>query len=155
MYRSARNNSDGFSLVELLVGAGIIVSIAAMTTYGLNAYRSKQALDNADTSLVSILQEARSRTLAGINAQQYGVHLSAGKAELFSGSYYVAPSVVTSVSFDQGVTLSTISLSSGLSDIVFTRGTGETPSYGTLILTNASGKGTKTVTVSESGLVSD
>ena len=149
------SNNEGFTLVEVLVSASIVVVIAGMALYSFSAYRQRAAFDNADTDLVSLIQEARSKTLDGATQLQYGVHVASNGATLFSGTSYSGGSnAITSVSFDPSVTLSNINLAGGTQDIVFTRSTGETNGYGTLMLTNTSGK-QATITVQETGLVSD
>ena len=149
------SKKNGFTLLEVLVCAGMIVVIASVSLYSYDGYRRTQAFSNAQTELVGLIRQAQSKTLAGDTQLQYGVHLTSSGAALFSGNTYGgASSTITTVSFDPSVTLSNISLSSGTSDIVFLRGTGEAASYGTLVLTNNSGK-TNTIVVQETGTVSD
>jgi Tfp pilus assembly protein FimT len=152
--RTRISTTTGISLVELLVGIAIISGISTMAFYSLPAYREKQALDNADTEVVSLLQDARTKTISGEGAQAYGVHIESDKAVLFASAYSSSAGIST-VNFDAGLTVKTISLSTGGGDILFRRGTGETSSYGTLILSNSSGSRTRTISIAPSGLVSD
>ncbi len=141
--------------MEVLVCAAIIVTIAGVSLYSYSGFREKQAFTNADNDLVALIKQAQSKTLAGDTQLQYGVHLTSSAAVLFSGSTYGGSSgAIDTVTFDPSVKLSEISLSSGTPDIVFLRGTGEASSYGTLVLTNTSGR-TDTIIVQETGAVSD
>ena len=144
------------TLIEVVVCAAIVVVIAGIALYNFSGYRQRQATDNADTELVALLQEARSRTVAGDSQSQFGVHLSAAGATLFSGNTYGGSSnTVSSISFDPSVSLSFVSLNTQDDDVVFDRGTGETDGYGTLTLTNSAAHLSRTITVQETGLVSD
>lgn len=148
------SKNSGFSLVEILVGIAIIAGISTMTFYSLPAYRDKQALENASTEILSLLHDARVKTMTGEDAQAYGVHFEQKKAVLFATSYTPDTSIST-VAFDADITLSATSLSTGGSDVLFRRGTGETSSYGTLTVSNSSGSRTRTISIAQSGFASE
>ena len=153
--RATNSKNAGFTLIEVLLTSSIIVIIAGISIYSFSSYQQKESLDGADTDLVSLIKEAQSKTVSEETSLQYGVHVTSTGAVLFSGSTYGgSASSIETITFPPSVTLSTINLATRASDIVFTRSTGETNAYGTLVLTNTSGK-QATITVQETGLVSD
>ena len=150
------NREKGFTLIELLLVIVIISIVATIVVYNLPSERATQALSNNEDDVVSLLNEARSRTLSGDGALQYGVHLEANRAVLFPGTTFVdGASSTKEVDFDSQVSLSNISLAGTTSNVVFQKISGATDEYGTLVLSNSdTTPRTKTITISKTGLVS-
>ncbi len=150
------SSSAGFALLQMIIVVVIIAVISTVVVYNLSAYRTSQALKNAEDDIASLLGQARAQTLSSQNSSQYGVHLQSTKAALFTGAAYSSgASTNKEIIFDTAVTLASISLSGGGADVVFNRLTGETSQYGTATvqLVSDSTK-TKTITISKTGLIS-
>lgn len=80
----------GFSLVEFLVAMGIMVLILSFGLFfSLDSYREYSFRAERDLA-VSVLQKARSKSVANVNQQPHGVHVDAagGKYVIFQGSIY-------------------------------------------------------------------
>ena len=150
------HTQKGFTLIELLIVIIILVIAATIVSFNFSAHKTTQALNNGEDETVSLLNEARSRTLAAENNIQYGVHFSSSKAILFSGTTFIDGAAGNKeVDFDSTITMSSILLAGGGSDVVFQKMTGETSAYGTLILQKtATTLGQKTITITKPGLVS-
>ncbi len=144
------------TLIEVLTVLAITAILSAIVALSFSNFRKGQGLPNAVDEVMSLLNEAHSRTLSGENALQYGVHLQSDKAVLFVGtSYSSSASTNRPVSFISGITIASISLNGGGSDVVFNKLTGETSQYGTFIVKDSSTTvGQKTVTIVKTGLVS-
>ena len=148
-------NEFGFTLIELLVIIALIVTTCTIVFYNYSAHRNTQALNNGEDEIISLLNEARSRTLSGENNAQYGVHFQTNKVILFSGTTFATAGTSTSVvDLDATVHISSMGLTGGVSDVVFKKVTGNTDAYGTLVITGASAPLQKTITITKNGFVS-
>lgn len=123
-----------------------------MTTFV--AFRKNAALNKDTETVIETLRQARSETLSSQNASQYGVHISATKITVFTGSTY-SPSDSTNRDFllSPMDTIVTIDLVGGGSDVIFNRLTGETSQSGTVVISSPTTSKTKTVTIYKTGLV--
>ncbi|MEI6316105.1 MAG: prepilin-type N-terminal cleavage/methylation domain-containing protein [bacterium] len=150
-----RKNESGFTLMEMMIIIFLIVVTCTIVFYNYSAHRNNQALNNGEDEIISILNEARSRTLSGENNAQYGVHFQTNKAVLFSGATFATAGTSTSeINLDTTVQISGMGLAGGVSDIVFKKVTGNTDAYGTLTLTSAPTSLQKTITITKNGFVS-
>ena len=143
-------------MVEVLIVIAILAIIATAIIGPFASFRNAQAIKNTNESIIALLNQARVKTLSSENLLQYGVHLQADKAILFSGtSYDVDASISEVVVSDSKISINDISLAGGGYDVVFERLTGATDNYGTLVvtLTNTS-EGQKTITIAKTGVVS-
>lgn len=148
--------SRGFTLVELLITIAIILILAGLVVSNIGTFVQGQALNNGVDETIALINEARSRTLAGENGDEYGVHLQSDKAVLFVGpTYSSSASTNKVVTLDSSIVIGSISLGGGGSDVLFDRITGDTNNYGTYIVKKSSTTtGQKTITISKTGLVS-
>jgi type II secretory pathway pseudopilin PulG len=145
------NFQNGFTLIEALISITIIIVLVAVVSYGITAFKEGQALNNTVDEVTALLNQARSRTLAGDGGVAYGVRLESTKATLISNGTLISP-VIT---FSSGIVLNSISLTGGGSDVTFNKLTGDTNQYGTFIVKKASTTaGQKTVTITKTGAVS-
>lgn len=121
----------GFTLIELLVVGVIVILIAVFVVRGLSTYRNEQTLRTESLAIVSIINEARSKTLSSVDSSAYGVHLEDDGVTLFKGtSYDVNDSDNEEHILPNNLEIGDISINGG-SNIVFERLTGETSNYGT------------------------
>ncbi|MEI6022238.1 MAG: prepilin-type N-terminal cleavage/methylation domain-containing protein [bacterium] len=149
-----RKSQSGFTLVEILFVLGIIVILSSIFSLSFSSFRSSQVLKNNMDSALSLLYEARTDTISGLNGTTYGVNFETNQMTFFSGSSYAAgASGNRVVQYDTGVTMSAISLSDSGSQIIFNKITGVPNQYGTITLT-AQGGSTKIITIGASGSVS-
>jgi prepilin-type N-terminal cleavage/methylation domain-containing protein len=142
----------GLSIIELLIVVAIIGVLIAVISYPFGTFRNKQALDNSANTVVSILQEARARTLGGVNDTNYSVRFETNRIVLFVGSAYNASATTNEAySYESPVTLSSTSLAGGATAVTFDRLKGTTSQSGTVTLSN--GTKTSVITVSASGSI--
>lgn len=148
------NKSFGFSAAELLVVLSIITVLSLVIITSFVTFRKNQALVFDTDTVVGVLRQARNQTLSSKNSTNYGVHFTAPKVTIFTGSTYNSNAadnqdfVLSSTD-----TILTISLNGGGSDVVFSRLSGETSQYGTVVVSSPGVSETKTVTIYKTGLV--
>ncbi len=144
---------QGISAIEILIVILIISIITAITVPSLISFRKNQSIQNTTNSIVSLLQEARTKTLASYNNTFYSVYIDTDKAVLFTGGTYSSSEVTNKIIFyESPVVLQSVSLGGG-SQVSFDRLKGTTSQSGTIVVEIAGGD-SKTITVSLSGIVS-
>lgn len=142
----------GFTIIEFLVSIAIIGVVAVLSASGFNSFRESAQLNEAHTAILSILRDARSRTLSSQKNTQYGVHFETSQIVLFSGSSYNAGSASNELFvFSSSVRISSISLG-GSTDIVFARLTGSASVSGTITIESIFNQSKiKIITISSTG----
>lgn len=145
----------GLTLIEIVVVVTVLVVLLTAIVIPFKQMNDKQALSKDTSSLISIINQARSQTLASKDGVQHGVHLEATQVVLFSGSTYVSsdPNNVI-IPLHSLINISGMSLSGGATDIVFNRQTGTTAAFGTITLSLvASSTQAKVITINSTGIV--
>jgi prepilin-type N-terminal cleavage/methylation domain-containing protein len=151
MYRNTLNK--GFTMIELAIVFIVLAIIFAVIAPNLSASRDRQVLKSSVSNILTALSKAKSQTLASLNSSSYGVHFESSQAVIFKGtSYSAGNSNNESVAITTPATISTISLTGGVSDIYFTRLTGAPSATGSVTVTN--GTETKVITISATGAAS-
>ena len=149
-----RYNMKGFTVIEIAIVIVILAVLAAMAVVSFSGFRQNQILNSDANKVVSIINEARSKTLSSQNFSQYGVHFEAAKIVLFKGvSYSVSGSDNATTTLSNILEISGISLAGGGSDVVFQKITGKTDNYGAITIrvkTNTSK--TKTINIRSTGI---
>lgn len=149
-------STSGFTLMEILVAISILAMIALIVFPSISSFRKNQALKNAIEETVSLLERARSKTLASENDRAYGVLIDT-TAKTISLFRIVSGSNVTeeTVSLDTSLSISHLLNPgpSGSPDISFARLSGEASRTGTVTFTNGDGV-VRTITITKIGNVS-
>ncbi len=148
--------NKGISIIEVLVVIAILVGIIAVVTPSLSAFRNQQLLTNTAEDIVSLLNQARTRTLSSENSTYYSVHFETGRAVLFTGNTFSSgASTNISISANTLVMISGINLTGGGANVTFTRLTGDTAQDGTIVVSLVSDPSkTKTITINKTGIAS-
>lgn len=156
MFKFFIKNQEGRSLAEILIVAFIVIVLATFAVGSISSYRNGQALKDASDDVVSLLNRAHSNTLAGDSQLSWGVHFTSSNMTLFSGSSYTnGASGNTVITLSSVVTLSSISLNGGGSDVIYNRLYGDTSNYGTItVQLSSDSTKTRTVTITKPGVVS-
>ncbi|MEK7585743.1 MAG: hypothetical protein AAB477_00715 [Patescibacteria group bacterium] len=151
--------NGGVSLIEIVIAISIIALISVVVILNLSKFRDERTLDNMTQDVISVLNKAKSDTISSLNSNSYGVHFQTDKVVYFVGTTYNssdAGNIVTNL--DSSVTIPVsggINLNGGGSDVTFTRLTGDTTKYGTIIIRLTSdATRQKTVTISQTGVIS-
>lgn len=144
----------GASVIEILVVLLVLGLLIAITVPSFISFRKNQSIQNTTNSIVSLLQEARTKTLASYNSTFYSVYFDTNSATLFTGGTYSSSDPTNKVVlYDSPVVLQSITVSGGGSNISFDRLKGTTSQSGTIVV-GIPGGNTKTISVSSSGIVS-
>ncbi len=153
------HNNKGVTVLEILVVITIIAIITAVVLPSLSKFRKEQTLNNSTSDIISLLNKARNDTISSLNSTSYGVHFETSRAVYFVGSVFDTNASTNSVVLIDGSASipasGGISLNGGGSDVLFTRLTGQTTNYGTIIIRLTSdATRQKTITISKTGAIS-
>lgn len=122
-------------LLELLLSIVVLGLLAVISVRSFSAYRANQEMLFAVDLVSSAFGTARTQTIAGKAASQYGVHVGNTEVVLFRGTTYATSSMSNATStFPSSVSVFGRSLSGGGADVVFKRLTGTTDQPGTVTL---------------------
>jgi prepilin-type N-terminal cleavage/methylation domain-containing protein len=125
--------SRGFTLIEILVVLSVLVLITGLTLFSFRDLNRSQALDKNAMSLVSLLEEARSLTLASKDDSEYGVYFGPEEVVLFKGEDFNSGEAVRTFSLHSIVEMSDV-LGGSSDQVVFERLTGKASASGTVTL---------------------
>ena len=139
-------SNSGFSLLEILVVMSVVSMLVAGSLATFHAMKSRGALNDARSTTVRMMEEARTRAMTGYGTGNHGVYVKEGSIIIFEGSEYVE-GAGTEISFSGGIT--TDQTGAG---IVFSRLTGLPSATITVILSSYEGE-QKSVTVTDDGAV--
>ena len=146
---SVVHSQRGLTLIEILLALAIVGIVSAVGMSALSNANKNQALTLESEKVLSLLSRARSETLAAKDSSAFGVHFETSKAVLFKGPTYGAGASGNDIqALSDLVTISSISLSGGTSDVVFQKLTGAASASGTIrlsLLSNASASTTITI----------
>lgn len=124
----------GLTFIEIVIATAIILVITTFTLVTLNTFRENQSLKNAVNETVSLINQARSKTLSSQDFSQFGVHFESSRAVLFKGITFSEPNADNIVfSLPASIEISGISLNGGGVDLVFQKLTGKTNEFGTIV----------------------
>lgn len=142
-----RSNRSGLTLVELtIVFAMIMLLLVATAPIGANVYRA-QRIDSTVDNISTTLRNAHHRASAQKNDMAAGVYFDIDTYTLFQGSSYAG----RSVSYDEVTDLPNGITTSGITEVVFSKFSGE-PSV-TGILTVSDGTDDYTVSINAQGKI--
>jgi len=119
--------SRGFTALEILVVIAILGILLSVIMPSFMNFRRSSLLNTDTMNLITLINRARLLSVSSKDDDQYGIHLESSKAVLFKGATYSAGSTTNEThTFSTGLTLSSITVSTGGSDVLFEKVTGAT-----------------------------
>lgn len=145
--------NKGITVVELLIVLSIMALLIAIALPRFSDMRNIETLKSATEDVLSVIDKARSQTLASVDSSEYGVHFETNNVIIFKGTTYSAGATDNEViSIFSPATITNISLTGGVSDVYFNRLTGDPSATGSVTVSN--GSSTKIITISATGIAS-
>lgn len=143
----------GITIVEIILSISIIVLLISVILPRFSDMRNYETLKSATEDVLSVVDKARSQTLASVNSSEYGVHFETNNVIIFKGKTYSSSATDNeTIPILSPTSITTISLTGGVSDIYFNRLTGSPSASGSVVLSN--GSFTRTITISATGVAS-
>ena len=143
------NSLKGFTLLEVLLSLAILALLAGLSAPVYLNLQSRNDLAVATTTLAQTLRRAQTLAMAVASDSTWGVKVQTGNFTLFKGLGYSA----RDPSFDEIFDLPSNLISSGPSEIIFSKFTGEPQTTGNITLTNVNNEN-RTLSVSPKGMIS-
>ncbi len=136
----------GFTLIEMLLVMALMGIILALTTPIYSLFQTKNDLDLATESIKTALYRAQtlSRNMTGDGT--WGVYIQNEDIILFKGTSYS----LSDPNFDEITKMSTRVVTSGTTEIIFNKLTGEPQNIANIEL--SIDNETKTITINEKGV---
>jgi len=126
----------GFSIIELLIVVSVAVIIFILATSTFSTFNKNRALSGSVENVVSVLETARSRTLASKDDYVYGVHFETDRVILFRDNTYDSGTTTNETTLlSTFTTITDISLLGGGDDVIFQKITGKVAEDGTITIT--------------------
>ena len=145
----------GLTNLELIIAIGILILISAISFTVFTNFRQNSQLVSSHSTIVGMLDEARSKTLSSEGRQEHGVHFESSQVIMFEGTTYISSDPNNEIyTLPNLVTINNINLIGGVSDLYFERLTGFASASGTVIVelkNNASEN--KIINISSSGAI--
>jgi type II secretory pathway pseudopilin PulG len=139
---------EGFTLIEIILSFTLISILVAI---GMPIYQNFQTRNDLDVTAVEIVQTARRAQVlaqASDGDSSWGIFFPTETTlTLFKG----VSSTTRDASFDENFEIAPSVNITGLSQIVFTKFSGETPDIGSITLTSPTNE-TRTITINKKGV---
>ncbi|PJC65463.1 MAG: hypothetical protein CO020_00525 [Candidatus Colwellbacteria bacterium CG_4_9_14_0_2_um_filter_50_12] len=130
----------GFTLLEIIIVVALFAILAALGLFiGLDLYRG-YALASERSTVVNILEKARSQSVNNINQTPHGVHFTGSAYVIFQGASYAS----RDQSYDEVITSAPGVTAGGVTETVFTQLEGSANPTGEVTVSN----GLKSMTIS-------
>lgn len=148
----------GYTLIEVLVVVVILGILLALAVTSFPSLFDRRSLEGLEQQTISLLEEARARTLSSHEASAgsgegsaYGVYFDTtnNELELFSGTSYETANAVKVVAFGENFLFS---IDFG-DQVSFERLTGRARQTGTITITEQSSGNTEEITIDSSGRI--
>ncbi len=132
----SKKNFKAYTLLELLVAMGVFTFLSlVLIPFTVNTLKSNSSRSVA-TDLSSILYSYQQEAYAGKDNKSYGFALNTNNYVLFVGTSLAAAESSDTTSLLPGVTISSMSLSGGGNQIVFSPGSVKPSKSGTIRITD-------------------
>jgi Tfp pilus assembly protein FimT len=144
----------GVTILELVVVISIITLVASVVFVSFSRFRNNTLLNVEIENITSLISQARGDTLSSKNDSQYGVHFESARAVLFKGATFSEPSADNiQITLDSTLSISSITLNGGGSNVLFTRLNGTTDQYGTIVVRSSDASvASTTITIYKTGV---
>jgi len=149
--------TKAFMLIELLVVIGVSLVLLGISAGAYTALNRGSSIDTEARKLESVLNLARNRTIASEGGQSFGVHMDTSGDEyiIFPGSSYIVSNPENKkFEMPSQVSINSVALNGGGSDIVFDRLSGTTSQFGSIAVQDVGDSSRiMTLCIEESGAI--
>jgi type II secretory pathway pseudopilin PulG len=146
-------DKKGITVLELMAVVVILTIFISIALPQFSKMRENQIIKSATEDVISVINKAKSETLASVDSSEYGIHFQADKIIIFKGKVYSAIDPNNeSTDISSPASISGINLTGGVYNLYFNRLSGVPSVSGTVTVSTPSLS--KVVQISNIGLVS-
>ncbi len=147
------NFHRGVTVLELLIVVGVLGIIFSIVLPSFQTIKNNSIIQTVASDMFSALDKARSQTLSSVDSSEYGVHFQSDKIVIFKGQTYSSSDPGNEeIIISAPVTISSINLTGGATDLYFDKLSGAPSKIGTITVSTSSLL--KTITISATGAAS-
>lgn len=144
------NNKKGFTLIELLLSIALISALAYVSLPVYQSFQIKNDLNIAATTIVQSLRRAQMLSQNMEGDSSWGVLVASGNVTIFKGSSFAS----RDAAYDETTSISNAVTPSGVSEVVFSKLSGDPSTTGTITLNNSiTSLESRTITINSKGMV--
>ena len=145
----------GFTLIETLVVLAISSVVLVSVFAGFFGFTTSFTLSSINEDAISLVRKAREQTLSSEGGVSYGIHFDPDSITLFTApTFDENDSDNERYDLPDGFTIIQINLVGGTSDAIFTKLTGATDQFGTVVIQKKNNPAVQSVIhIYESGVV--
>lgn len=143
------SQKSGFTLIEVLLSLAIISIIVGITVPVYQILQNRTDLNSVRSALAQSLRRAQVLARSGASDSAWGVKAQTSTITLFYGNSYLTHDSSTDEVYEVPSNL----IFSGVTEIIFSKLTGEPLTYGTTTMTSVNGE-IKTIYTNAKGFVS-
>lgn len=142
----------GASVPEIILVVAILAIMVGLTYASFSNISDYNTVDKHSAVIQYQIERARQATINSKNDDNFGIRFTSSTVNVFQGTTYTTASSVAAISIPSGVSLQSISLTSGVNTIYFQQITGEPSATGTIIFRSTKkASTTKSITVYGTG----
>lgn len=144
----------GFSLIEMIIVLAVGAVLVTSVVVSFSSFRNSKIVDVSADQILSVINEARVKTVSSEDYSRFGVRLEANRAVFFKGDIFTESDPSNrETPLSSLVEISDLSLNGGGTDIVFQKLTGKTSNYGSLrVRLKSDNDKYKTISVKSTGI---
>ena len=152
--RPCHRKNSAFSLIESVIAMAIGAVLVAAIVVSFSSFRNSKIVDISADQVLSVINEARVKTVSSEDYSRFGVRFEANRVVLFKGDIFAEPNPSNIETLLSPLAeISDISLNGGGADIVFQKLTGKTGNYGSLrVRLKSDNNKYKTISVKSTGI---
>lgn len=139
---------QGFTIVEVLLSVVLLSMIAGMSIPLSRVFLDRNELDQTTVTLAQTFRRAQSMAIAQDGDSAWGVKVTSSSILLFKGSSYATRDQL----LDESTSIAPSIVFTGLSEVVFQKGSGLPTATGTSTFTSH-GDEIRNVTINQKGMV--
>ena len=122
-------------MIEIMVVLAVLGVLLSVVIWSFSSFRDSRLLENSIGDALSLIDEARMKTISSYNNMQHGVHFETSRVVLFKGTTFSESDLDNKeVSIHPLIEIFNISLNNSSSDLVFQRINGKTDNYGSIVI---------------------
>lgn len=140
---------QGFTFIEILLVLGIVAVLAVTAVPVFQSLQTRNELDTASMVIAHTWRRAQALSQSSVKDSQWGVHLQAGAITLFRGPNYA----LRDTNDDEIFSVSNVLAFSGLTDLVFSKLSGDPLVTGTVTITATDIAESRQISINQKGAV--
>jgi type II secretory pathway pseudopilin PulG len=155
MKSQIKSTNKGFTLIEVLVVVGLLITVFAIGAITNVGMYTRELSRSEQSDLLTVLQQARSRSMNNVNASAHGVYFGndLNCYYVFEGTSYGGDSCDNSGNPERNTNITSETSPTNFSEVNFAQLSGNPNRVGTITMTDTGTGKIKKITIEANGLI--